>query len=244
VVGTVITATTAVKFQHALIQALTFSTHHSSLAVSPCCFFSFQQRPSSTTPAALKRSIRGLAHWPLCNDFGIATWFRTEHAKQMVHLLSVRTDQDAGWTISLVPLVDSGAYCLVVSVYDSDRRATPAHQLTVSACVLVPRNWYHVAVEDADEIVFSSDTIGATSYAESKRFSMRSSLNNSQPVLVVDFEDPDHNDAEQTGTQQDLSAIGSKVFIVWNPNRSMDTSAFELHVGAHVQQHKHPGCHC
>ena len=159
--STAATATpTVVKFRDALVRALTFATHYSSLVIPPRCFFTFQpkrhlriqvQGPTGShksaisTVAALKRSIRGLNNWPFRNDFGMATWFRAEHAEHKVHLVSIRTDQGAGWTISLQPLPSSGAYTIVVSVYDSGH-ASPTHQLTVSGCVLVPRNWYHVAV--------------------------------------------------------------------------------------------------
>ena len=395
----------AVRFRDELVRALTFATQYSSLVLAPPkWFFSFQPpQPSSKTSfsttnssnlpqpshgggGALKRAIRGLTSWPFRNDFGMATWFRTEHAHQKVNLVSVRTDRGAGWIISLQPLAASGAYTVVVSVYDSGH-ASPTHQLTVSGCVLVPRNWYHIAVrhtrsrlkgvfslstrqqlvllldgkimvnqplpfprvetkshnESTSSLLLRSSTSSsATSQSHSslnleieaavqlegqmgalyifrenvsdaafrgiyeatggkdhRRTAMRRSsflpaltstntsttsmetrttvrhnhllsrsLNEShhkkedsnimiesngvpnhakRPSVVpshylkstrlayaLDFDDPDNPEADTTGTDT-LLAFRSKVFLVWDPQRAMDSLAFELHVGAHVQ---------
>ena len=56
-----------------------------------------------------------------------------------------------------------------------------------------------------------------------------------------DFDDPDHEPeaTNMASIQQYLAAFGSKVFIVWDPQRCMDSLAFELHVGAHVVLDEH-----
>ena len=303
------------------------------------------------------------------NDFGFATWFRCEHAHHSVQLLSVRTDRGAGWTISLNPLAGSGAYSLVVSVFDNGDTA-PSNQLGISGCVLVPKNWYHIAIrhtrsrlkgvfslstrqhlvllldgkvmtneplsfpkveqgglnettslllsrssssqaqsrlnleieaaanfegemgqiyifkdsvadvafrslyeatggiyhrkmqrpdshnsaltstswdarhadivkksrvldhsiknDDADEIVLSSGN-GAK---HKSRFSQNDNSGR-RPISVIDFDEPE-NDTDPANMHQELASFESKIFIVWDPHRSMDSLAFELHVGAHV----------
>lgn len=131
-----------------IVRALTTAATGSSRSLilpklPPENFFLFGQR-------GLKRKISGLSTWPFRNDFGVAVWFRAEHfgSSSNVTLISARSDDGGGIEVSLVPLDEkTNDVCTVsVSVFDSGNGNLVAHSVKVSACVLLPRVWYHLAV--------------------------------------------------------------------------------------------------
>lgn len=82
-----------------------------------------------------------------------------------------------------------------------------------------------ITKDDADEIVLS----------QRRPSSMRKRMFSSKFASVVDLLDDDENDDSEVLAELRRSAFGSKLFLVWDPRRTVGSFSLELHLGAHVE---------
>jgi len=82
----------------------------------------------------------------------------------------------------------------------------------------------NITNDDADEIVLS----------QRRRSGSRKRTLDEDLGSVVDLAEGGEQDVNDVPAELQKASFGSKVFLVWDPRRTLDSLALELHVGAHV----------